>query len=115
MALNFWLLPDTGENMLKGTDTYDEEIQEWVPDVDNPAKLPRDYITDMLLTNPIARLGYNDLRNTPIWTEGEIARLDAIAGYCGTIPVDNQVDSDRFQARFNRGPIYTTGPRGGGN
>lgn len=115
MALNFWLYPDTNQNSLKGTDTFDEETQQWIPDIDNPAVLPRDYILEMLQSNKIARMGYNDLRNEPIWTEAEIARLDSIASFTATIAVDNQVDSDIFQSRMNRSPIYTTGRRGGGN
>lgn len=111
---NFWIADDTGQNTLKGVEVWDDQLQTLVPDPDNPAVLPSDYIVSFLRTNKFARLSFNDLRDQVTdWTPAEILRLDAIARDSEYMTFDYQNEDDRFMAGQNVVGIYTAGPKGG--
>ena len=110
---NFWIASDTGENMLRGVEVYDPNLNTMVPDPDNPAKLPSDYIIEFLRTNQVARMGFNDLYPRVNWTPAELERLDMIQQNAATTLEDYQQVDDTFMRRQNVAGIYTTGPNGG--
>jgi hypothetical protein len=106
--------------MLRGVDVYDEHEYLWRPiqgdGTDIGCRLPRSFIIQFLRENKVARLGFNTLRygNTVDWTEREIARLDECEHTARLMEPNYQAREDAFQANMNKGPIYTTGTRGGG-
>jgi len=111
---NFWIAEDTGQNTLRGVEVYDADRNMLVPDPDNPAVLPSDYIIEFLRMNKFARLSFNDLRQQVTdWTPGEIERLDAIAADSEYTLEDYQTLDDNFMARQNTAGVYTAGPKGG--
>ena len=111
---NFWIAEDTGQNTLRGVEIWDENLQMMIPDPDNPAVLPSDYIVEFLRTNKYARLSFNDIRQqVSDWTPGEIERLDLIAQTSEYLTFDYQNETDRFMAGQNVVGIYTAGPNGG--
>lgn len=111
---NFWIAEDTGQNTLKGVEIWNPDLQMMVPDPENPAVLPSDYIVDFLRTNKYARLSFNDIRQQVTdWTPDEIVRLDAIAADADYTLEDYQTLDDNFMTRQNTAGIYTAGPNGG--
>jgi len=117
---NWWITGDTKTNTLRGVDVWDEYEYVWRPiegnDTDIGCRLPREFIIKFLRENKIARLGFNTLRygNNVDWTEREIARLDELENTARLMEPDYQSREDAFQASMNKGPIYTTGTKGGG-
>ena len=111
---NFWIAEDTGQNTLRGIEVWDENLQMLVPDLENPAVLPSDYIVEFLRMNKFARLSFNDLRQQVTdWTPEEITRLDSIAADAEYTLEDYQTRDDNFMSRQNTPGIYTAGPKGG--
>ena len=117
---NWWITDDSQMNMLRGVDEWDELEYRWKPiagdGTDIGCRLPRSFIIQFLRENKLARLGFNNLRYTGTvdWTDREIARLDEIEQTARLMEPDYQSREDAFQKSMNRGPIYTTGPKGGG-
>ncbi len=117
---NWWITSDNKTNMLRGVDVWDELGYRWNPisanGTDIGCRLPRDWILRFLRENKVARMDYNSLRygTADIFTEREIARLDEIEQSAKYMEGDYQSREDSFQTSMNKGPIYTTGTKGGG-
>ena len=99
-----WWIATGGINYLKGDHM----------DPTNPVRLPDSYIISFLRTIPQARLDYN--KAYPDLLPGEKMRLDGLSAdnpYLEFLQPNPQVEEQKFQSKWNKQGIYTTGPRGG--
>jgi len=108
-----WWKDDSGNNMLRGTDSFNEETYRWEPNRSDPCKLPRSSIIDFLRRIPQARLSFDRDYARLDWSEAEKQRIDEISTAAARMLVDIKTNEDAFQNRWNTAGIYTTGPKGG--
>ena len=108
-----WWNDDAGTNLLRGVDRFDKETNRWLPDPQDPCKLPRDVIIDFLRRIPQARSSFDRDYARLDWSEAELRRIDEISIAAKNMLVDEKTNGDAFQKRWNTAGIYTTGPNGG--
>jgi hypothetical protein len=101
---NFWILPESGENTLKGCEC----------DPDNPIRLQDCFILHAIQHSNKARNDFCDLYPSLFPCEKE--RFDILFGdnpFISQLVVDITSNEDTFQRRMNNIPVYTSGNRGG--
>lgn len=101
---NFWILPESGRNLLKGCEC----------DPDNPIRLQDCFIIHAVQHSQKARNDFCDLYPSLFPCEKE--RFDLLFGDNPMLSrkVVCQMDyEDTFQRRMNNIPVYTSGSRGG--
>lgn len=100
---NFWVLPESGKNLLKGCEC----------DPDNPIQLQDCFILHAIQTSQQARDDF--CRIYPALFPCEKERLDLLIQdnpFLSKLSEDQTTTTDTFQRRMNNIPVYTAG-RGG--
>lgn len=97
-----WWDSDTGDNMLAGV----------YGDMDNPIRLPDDYIVAFLQRIPAARDSFNRMVGNMLPEEQERLLVLSESAYA-TMVVDPLILGDIFQSTWNKQGVKTCGPRGG--
>lgn len=101
---NFWILPESGRNLLKGCEC----------DPDNPIQLQDCFIIHAIEQSQKARTDFCLLH--PALFPCERERFDLLFGdnpFLSRLREDTTTTSDTFQRRMNNIPVHTAG-RGGG-
>lgn len=101
---NFWILPESGKNLLKGCEC----------DPENPIQLQDCFILHAIEQSQKARNDFCTLY--PALFPCEQERLDILIEdnpLLSKLREDPTTATDKFQARMNRIPVYTSGLRGG--
>lgn len=101
---NFWILPESGDNLLKGC----------LCDPDNPIRLQDCFIIHAIQHSQLARDDFDKLCNSLFPCERERFEFLFRDNPMLSRKVVCQTDSeDMFQRRMNKIPVYTSGVRGG--
>jgi hypothetical protein len=101
---NFWILPESGKNLLKGCEC----------DPDNPIQLQDCFVIHAIQHSYKARKDFCDLYPSLFPCEKE--RFDLLFGenpMLTRVVQDETAYEDTFQRRMNNIPVYTSGLRGG--
>ena len=101
---NFWVLPESGKNLLKGCEC----------DPDNPIQLQDCFILHAIEQSQKARDDFDTIY--PALFPCEKERLDALINdnpLLSRLRECDTVTTDTFQRRMNNIPVHTSGPRGG--
>jgi len=101
---NFWILPESGKNLLKGCEC----------DPENPIRLQDCFILHAIQHSQKARDDF--VRLYPALFPCEKERFDLLFQdnpMLTRLVLDDREDADTFQRRMNRIPVYTSGLRGG--
>jgi len=104
MASNWWI-DKSGRNVLKGVEG----------DPENPPIYSNEFITDLLLTYPDARIGFEQIVPTMLPEEQERYKdmLAANPFVFANPHLSETVRLDYIQSRWNTSYIRNAGPRGG--
>lgn len=100
---NFWILPESGRNLLKGCEC----------DPDNPIRLQDCFVLHAIQHSAKARKDFCDLYPSLFPCEKE--RFDVLFGdnpLLTNLVVDSTSYEDTFQRRMNNIPVYTSGLNG---
>lgn len=101
---NFWILPESGDNLLRGC----------CCDPENPIRLQDCFILHAIQHSQVARDDFNKLY--PVLFPCEKERFDTLFADNPMLSrkvTDCTTSEDTFQRRMNRIPVYTAGKLGG--